>query len=129
MSDDRLMRDLAGQVREERTEDSVLPPELRRPLDDRELEAILDRATAGGRVVPMAPARRRWALYAGLAAPLAAAAIAVLVMHPVAGTNQTGSGVPPYDLIIEGGDQETRGAPADAPRPVVHVSWSGRLVL
>jgi hypothetical protein len=130
------MNGLAGEVREERAMDPILPAELRRPLDDGELDAILDRAAGGkgaaaaeSKVVPMRAARRRWAFYAGIAGPLAAAAVAVLVLRPMTGSNQTGSGIPPYELIIEGGDRETRGAADEAPQPVVHVTRTGRLVI
>ena len=136
MNDDPLMRGLADEVRHESTEDAAIPAELRRPFDDRELDVMLDRAVAsrdgGSKVVPIGSARRaqrRWAMYVGIAGPVAAAAIAVLVAKPMmTGSNETGSGVPPYDLVIEGGDRSTRGAPEEA-RPVVHLTRTGRLTI
>jgi hypothetical protein len=143
MSDDPLMRELADLVRKEREQDAALPAELHRPLDESELDAILDAAAprvgaqTPAKVVALDPARaaraasaKRWAMVAGIAGPLAAAAIAVLVAKPMmTGSNETGSGVPPYDLVVEGGDRETRGAAEEAARPVVHLTRTGRLLL
>jgi hypothetical protein len=145
MNDDPFMRELAQRVREEQAEDASLPADLVRPLDDAELDKILGGATevlAANAARAPASARRRawsgraargpsWRLAAGIATPLAAAAIAVLALrgpHP-AERDDALVDLPPYALLIEGGERTTRSAAPEDPAAPLRVARDGQLVL
>jgi len=130
MNEDRFMRELGARAKEENAEDSSLPSALARPFDAGELDRILDGATAklnapAGNVVSISSARKRWGIIAGVAAPLAAAAVAVLTLRPSAPS------LPTYDLLVEGGERPTRSAdaPSAAPGAPIRIVRDGRLVL
>jgi hypothetical protein len=124
MTDERWVKSMAEAARDER--EVEIPPELARPFDAAEMAALSAKVASAlpvSNVVPLRP-RRRWPFVAAAFAPVAAAAIAVLVLR----TPSSGVVLPPYDLSVEASDEgATRGlepAPSDA---VIRRAPTGRL--
>jgi hypothetical protein len=99
------------------------PDELARPFSPEELDRMTDGVAAA-----VAPRRKRvisLAAWRGRVVGLLLVAAASLFFLR---GNPTKAGLPPYDLVVEGGAREERGG-ASEPAAVVRVERGGRLVL